>query len=255
MKNTLIYKYVVVEDESLIRKNLIKKISSLNLPFELVGEASNGMDARLLIEKTFPDLVLTDIRMPQYDGLELAEYLHQNFPHIKVIILSGYDDFSYAQSAIKFQVKDYLLKPITLEALSESLHKVLISITSENEHLDTLVGDNNYLNQKDIYELLSKYLQENYSHDISFSDLASQFGFTLEYLGKIFKKYSGETLSKYLTKLRMNEAKRLLLNNPELEIQKVGELVGYKDGFYFSRAFKSYTGIQPSEFRNKEYKA
>lgn len=73
MKNTLIYKYVVVEDESLIRKNLIKKISSLNLPFELVGEASNGMDARLLIEKTFPDLVLTDIRMPQYDGLELAE--------------------------------------------------------------------------------------------------------------------------------------------------------------------------------------
>lgn len=255
MKNTLIYKYVVVEDESLIRKNLIKKISSLNLPFELAGEASNGMDARLLIEKTFPDLVLTDIRMPQYDGLELAEYLHQNFPHIKVIILSGYDDFSYAQSAIKFQVKDYLLKPITLEALSESLHKVLISITSENEQLDTLVGGNNYLNQKDIYELLSRYLQENYSHDISFSDLAGQFGFTLEYLGKIFKKYSGETLSKYLTKLRMNEAKRLLLGNPELEIQKIGELVGYKDGFYFSRAFKSYTGIQPSEFRNQKNKS
>ena len=64
------------------------------------------------------------------------------------------------------------------------------------------------------------------------------------------QKYTGETPSKYLTKLRMNEAKRLLVGKPEMEIQKIGEMVGYKDGFYFSRVFKSYTGIQPSEFRN-----
>ena len=62
--------------------------------------------------------MITDIRMPQYDGLELAKYLNKNHPHIKVIILSGYDDFSYAQSAIKFQVKDYFLKPVTSETLS-----------------------------------------------------------------------------------------------------------------------------------------
>ena len=80
--------------------------------------------------------------------------------------------------------------------------------------------------------------------------MGKRFGFTPEYLGKIFKKYSGETPSKYLTRLRMNEAKRLLLRNQEMEIQKIGELVGYRDGFYFSRAFKSYTGIQPSEVRN-----
>ena len=116
------YKYFVVEDEQLIRKNLIKKIESLQLPFELAGEASNGMDARIQIEKTCPDLVITDIRMPQFDGLKLAEFLEKNYPHIKVVILSGYDDFSYAQSAIKFRVKDYLLKPVTIEALSESLH-------------------------------------------------------------------------------------------------------------------------------------
>lgn len=245
------YKYFVVEDEHLIRKNLIKKVESLQLPFELAGEASNGMDARIKIEKSCPDLVITDIRMPQFDGLKLAEYLNKNYPHIKVIILSGYDDFSYAQSAIKFQVKDYLLKPVTIETLSESLHKILISMQSETKKIDAFYTDTSKLDQKSICELLEKYLQEHYQEDVSFSELGERFGFTPEYLGKIFKKHSGETPSKYLTKLRMNEAKHLLLSNPEIEIQKIGEMVGYKDGFYFSRAFKSYTGIQPSEFRNQ----
>ncbi len=248
--NTHSYKYFVVEDEHLIRKNLIKKIESLELPFELAGEASNGMDARLKIEKTCPDLVITDIRMPQFDGLELAEYLNKNYPHTKVIILSGYNDFSYAQSAIRFQVKDYLLKPVTIEALSQSLQDVLVSLQSESEEIDSFYTDTNKLDQKSICELLEKYLQEHYSQDISLGELSERFGFTSEYLGKIFKKYTGETPSKYLTKLRMNEAKRLLVGKPEMEIQKIGEMVGYKDGFYFSRVFKSYTGIQPSEFRN-----
>lgn len=247
--NTPNYKYLVVEDEPLIRKNLIKKVSSLNLPFTLVGEASNGMSARLLIEKAYPDLVITDIRMPQYDGLELAEYLNKNFPQIKVIIISGYDDFSYAQSAIKFQVKDYLLKPVTVEALSESLQKILVCLNSESERMESFFADTTSLDQKGICELLEKYLQEYYQNDISFTKLGEKFGFTPEYLSRIFKKYFGETPSKYLTRLRMNEAKRLLITNPDMEIQKIGELVGYKDAFYFSRAFKAYTGIQPSEFR------
>ncbi len=140
---------------------------------------------------------------------------------------------------------------MTAQALSESLQKLLITMGTETEELETYRTRNSALDQKSICELLEKYLQENYPHDVSFQELAEKFGFTPEYLGKIFKKYTGETPSKYLTKLRMNEAKRLLLNNPDMEIQMIGELVGYKDGFYFSRAFKSYTGIQPSEFRNR----
>lgn len=249
MTKTQTYSYYVVEDESLIRKNLIKKISSLDLPLTLVGEASNGMDAIVEIEKLYPNLVITDIRMPQCDGLELASYLQKNYPKIYTMILSGYDDFAYAQSAIKYGVKDYLLKPVDEKALFESLHKVLLSFNSESEHLDTFRPASNRLDQKAICELMEQYLQEHYPHDISFQDLAEHFGFTLEYLGKIFKRQTGETPLKYLTKIRMNEAKRLLIQHPDLEIQKIGELVGYKDGFYFSRAFKAYTGVQPSEFK------
>ena len=249
MQNTQNYKYIVVEDETLIRKNLIKKISMLQLPLSLVGEASNGIDAQILIEKHYPNLVITDIQMPQCNGIELSEYIHKNFPAITVIILSGYNDFSYAQSAIKFQVKDYLLKPINIEVLSESLQRILISIENRTEEINTFFANTNTLNQRKIYELLETYLQQHYQDDISFSNLAEKFGFTLEYLSKIFKKYSNNTPSKYLIKLRMNEAKRLLLTNPDLKIQNIAELVGYRDGLYFSRAFKTYTGIQPSEFR------
>ena len=242
---------MVVEDESLIRRNLIKKITSLNLPLELSGEASNGMDALLMIEKNCPDLVITDIRMPQYDGLALAQYLNKNYPRVKVIILSGYDDFSYAQSAIQYQVKDYLLKPVTVEELSKSLQKVLISMESEHKNIDTCLANTEKLDQEGICELLETYLQENYREEISLGELAERFGFTQEYLGKIFKKHTGTTPSKYLTRLRMNEAKQLLISNPDMEVQKIGELVGYRDGFYFSRAFKSYTGMGPSEYRGR----
>lgn len=249
MQNTRTYKYLVAEDERLIRQNLIKKINRLELPLELTGEASNGLEAIQQIEKNCPEIVITDIRMPQCDGLELTEYLYKNHPGVKIVILSGYDDFKYAQAAIKFSVKDYLLKPVTPEALSASLQKLLITMQKDSGALLPYQVNSNTLEHKDIFELLEKYLQENYNQDISFQELALKFGFSAEYLGKIFKKHSGLTLSKYLTRLRMNEAKRLLLSQPNLEIQKIGELVGYRDSFYFSRAFKAYTGIQPSEYR------
>lgn len=249
MSTIPVYRYLVVEDEGLIRRNLIKKINSLNLPLELVGEASNGMDAHILIDKCCPHLVITDIRMPQYDGLSLARHLHKNYPDIKTIILSGYDDFSYAQTAIQYEVKDYLLKPVTVDALSKSLHKILIIMDSENAKQDAFFADSAKLDQKSICELLENYLQKNYKNEISIGGLAEKFGFTQEYLSRIFKKYTSETPSKYLIRLRMNEAKRLLHKSPDLEIQKIGEMVGYKDGFYFSRAFKSYTGMGPTEYR------
>ena len=251
MNSTHNYKYLVVEDESLIRKNIIKKITALNLPFELQGEATNGIDALVMIQKDCPDLVITDIRMPQYDGIKLAAYLYKNHPHTQIIILSGFNDFSYAQSAIHYAVQEYLLKPVTAEMLSASLQKILISLDSARTKTSEFHIDPYNLDQTSIGKLMEEYLRKNFTQDISFHQLSEKFGFTSEYLGKTFKKYTGEPPSKYLTKLRINEAKRLLTNHPEIEIQKIGEMVGYKDGFYFSRVFKSYTGIQPSEFRNQ----
>lgn len=247
------YNYIIAEDESLIRRNLIKKINALNLPLHQAGEASNGEEAISLIEQYCPHLVITDIRMPLCDGLEVAKYLYQNHPGKKVIILSGYDDFRYAQQAIQYSVEDYLLKPVSQDMLHESLQKFLIKMDNESEQLTGYHTQYSALSPEALSGLIANYLQEHYQQDISFQEVSEKFGFTPEYLSRIFKKYTGETPSKYLTKLRINKAKLLLLNEPDIEIQKIGELAGYKDGFYFSRVFKSFTGMKPSEFRSQKH--
>lgn len=243
------YRYIVVEDEKLICRNTIKKIDALNLPLTLIGSANNGDEAMSLILEHAPEIVITDIRMPGYDGLQLAHTLHDHHPQIKTIILSGYDDFGYAQSAIHYGVFDYLLKPVTQQTLAKTLHKTLCALDQENETLRPLSADKDNLDADALCSLMQNYLQANYNKEISLHDMADHLGFTQEYLGKLFKKKYGETPQKYLTNLRMTKAKHLLINEPHLEIQQVGKLVGYQDAYYFSRAFKRYTGIQASEYR------
>lgn len=243
------YKFIVVEDEHLIRKNLIKKIESLSLPIELVGEASNGEDAIKLVNELCPSLIITDIRMPRFDGLELIKYIHHNYPSIKAMVLSGYTDFKYAQTALKFGAKDFLLKPVKVDDLNSSLQNILVLLDSENKTDHCFSIDPHNLKPEDLSKLLENYLINNYSTITSINDISDKFGFTNEYLSKILKKYTGETPLKYLTKIRINKAKHLLLNNSELEIKKIAEVVGYKDGFYFSRVFKSHVGIYPSDYK------
>jgi YesN/AraC family two-component response regulator len=251
MKTIHKYKYIVAEDEHLIRQNIIKKIDSLSLPFELVGEASNGQNAISLVEELYPSLVITDIKMPQSDGLELIKYIHKNHPHIKTMILSGYNDFTYAQSALKYGAKDFLLKPIKVEELNTALQNIIVLLDSENKEISSFSIDPHSLKPENLSKLMENYLRSNYSSITSLNKISDKFGFTNEYLSKIFKKYIGETPIKYITKIRINEAKLLLINQPDLEIQKIGELVGYKDAFYFSRVFKSNVGIYPSDYRTK----
>ncbi|WP_069999672.1 response regulator transcription factor [Cellulosilyticum sp. I15G10I2] len=248
------YKYMVVEDEYLIRENIIKKINSLNLPLELVGEASNGKDGLALVEALQPHLLITDIKMPQMDGLEFTKQLHTTYPYIKAVILSGYNDFTFAQQALRFGVKDFLLKPISVENLNTCLQKLVIMLDSEYSHTAALSVDVHTLSKEEISNLIEVYLHENFKKEISLSELAHKLGFTSDYLSRVFKKYKQESPIKYITKLRINEAKQLLINYPDLDIKKVGELVGYNDAFYFSRVFKTNTNLYPSEYRIKNHK-
>ncbi|MEQ3338230.1 response regulator transcription factor [Clostridium butyricum] len=253
MNTTFPYKYILVEDEYLIRKNLIKKISSLNLPFELAGEANNGQDAVELIKNNSPSLVITDIKMPQFNGIGLIKYIHDNHPHIKMMILSGYNDFKYAQAGIKYGIKDFLLKPVKIEELSASLNNIFLILDSENKDLHSFSIDSNKITPENLSKLLEDYFLNNYASITSLNLVSDKFGFSNEYLCKTFKKYIGLTPIKYITKIRINEAKHLLINSPDLEIKKIGDLVGYKDSFYFSKVFKANTGVYPSEYRNSHF--
>lgn len=118
----------VVEDEILIRKNMVKKIKACGADIEVVCEAGNGRDALAYIRKREVDLVVTDIQMPILDGLSLARDLAEEFPEVIVVIVSGFDNFTYAQQAIRYHVFDYLLKPVQADLLMETINGVRVKV-------------------------------------------------------------------------------------------------------------------------------
>ena len=124
-------KVFLVDDEIAIRENLRNSFPWEQNGFQLVGEAPDGEMALPMIRDLNPDILLTDIRMPFMDGMELCAQVKRVLPWIGVVILSGYDDFAYARQAISLGVKEYLLKPITADELGEALKRVAARITEE----------------------------------------------------------------------------------------------------------------------------
>lgn len=128
-----LYRIILVDDEEEVRKGIIKKINWEALGFEVVGDAENGQDALEKIEQLEPEVIMTDIRMPYMDGLELTAKIRQKYPSMKVLIFSGYDDFEYAQQAIKLNVTEYILKPVNVEELTGILTRVRENLDQEIE--------------------------------------------------------------------------------------------------------------------------
>lgn len=128
-----LYRIILVDDEEEVRKAIIRKMDWKSLGFEVVGDAENGEDALEKIEQLEPDVVMTDIRMPYMDGLTLTGKIRQKYPSMKVLIFSGFDDFEYAQQAIKLNVTEYILKPVNGEELAEILTRVHENLDEEIE--------------------------------------------------------------------------------------------------------------------------
>lgn len=161
------YRVLVVDDEAVVREGMRDNIDWNSLGFELVGDCENGSEAMEAVDRLQPDVVLTDICMPFVDGLELTKYISGKYPHIKVIILTGYDEFEYAQQAVKLKAYDFLLKPVTANELRKILEKVEKDLDEESkkrEDLDRLRMQLKeslpLLKERFLNRLVSGYLRE-----------------------------------------------------------------------------------------------
>lgn len=132
------YKAIIVDDESIVRDGLRNTIAWNDHGFELAGDYENGREAWEAIERLKPDLIISDISMPFMDGLELARLVSTNYPYMKVVILTGYDQFEYAQQAIRLKVRDFVLKPITAREIRELLDKARAEMDEEAKRLEDL---------------------------------------------------------------------------------------------------------------------
>ncbi|WP_339323986.1 response regulator transcription factor [Paenibacillus sp. FSL W8-0194] len=118
------YKVFIVDDEAVVRDGLKRTIDWQEHGFELIGDFANGREVLEVMEHTVPDVIISDISMPFMDGLELAANVTRKYPYVKIIILTGFDEFEYAQQAIRLKVSDFILKPITAHEMRELLRKV-----------------------------------------------------------------------------------------------------------------------------------
>ncbi|WP_123041373.1 response regulator [Cohnella candidum] len=141
------YKAIIVDDEAVVRVGLKNTIDWEAHGFRLIGDYENGRDAWEAIERDKPDLVISDISMPFMDGLELAGLVVSQYPYVKMIILTGFDEFEYAQQAIRLKVSDFILKPITAREIRQLLDKIRLEMDEENQRHEDLSRLRHQLNQ------------------------------------------------------------------------------------------------------------
>lgn len=155
-KNMERYKVILVDDEAEVIDMIEKKIHWNDLGFEVAGSATNGVKALELVEKLQPDVVLTDIKMPYMDGLELSRRLNREYPNIYIMLCTGFDEFEYAKEAVHLEIKEYMLKPVNATELSESLTNLKHTLDREREEKLNVKKLNDYFQ-----EVLPK-LQSNF---------------------------------------------------------------------------------------------
>lgn len=244
------YSVVVVDDENLIARNIARSIEKLNPSFEVVGMFSNGKVALDYIRTHTIHLVVTDIRMPEMGGLELTRILKNEYPSITCVIVSGYNEFEYVKTALNYQAKDYLLKPINKEELEKCLEKIENRLRSVYNQLRRIEKENKTgLKPEEVAILVKEYINENYMHQICLTSIAENFCFSSAYLSKIFTKHMKITPSKYLKDVRIKQA-QYLLTFPNVTIATISQQSGFLDQYHFSKTFKVSTGYSPSEYRN-----
>lgn len=238
---------LLVDDERWVRTALKWTINKLNLPLHVVHECENGLEALDWIKQNDADLVLTDIRMPIMDGLSLVKELSHLKKKQDVIVISVHDEFQFVQQAMRAGVTDYLLKPVEETELRGCLEKWLDKQSEEETKRKTAKMEDENLPSSTIERVL-QYLEKAPLDQITLKDAAECVHMNPSYLSQLFKQQLNKKFVDYITELRIEESKRLLLNT-SLRMSEIAERVGYSDLAYFSNNFKRITGCSPSEFR------
>ena len=240
-------KVLIVEDEEMIRKGIVLTVDWAALDCVVVGEAANGAQGLEASRRLEPSLIITDLKMPQMDGIEMLTALRAEGCTAYVIILTAYDNFAYAQSALRLGAVDYLLKPFHDGDLENAITRVQQrqQPAAEAAPIGTpRKGDKS----KYVLEAMD-YISKHYNEpDISVGTVAQSLNISEGYLSHTFKKETDYTLLNYLTRYRIHKAMELL-KDCRVKVYEVAEQVGYRDIAYFSATFKKYAGISPSEYQ------
>lgn len=238
------YNVLIADDETWVIFGLKRMIEKSGLPFRVIGETNDGVTTLEEVEKKKPDVLFSDIRMPGYTGLELLEHIQEKKLDVKVVFVSGYAEFTYAQKALSLGAVDYLLKPIKPDMMTTVLKKLEVKLAGKVQE--------EVIEQKEekvpVIEQIITEIQEHYTENITLTELAKKYGISVGYLSSLIKENVGLSYSDYVTARRIQKAKELL-EDELLSMEQIAEQTGFRDHFYFIKVFKKHTGITPGQYR------
>lgn len=233
---------LLVDDEIMIREGFKKLFDWEAHDCEVAGEAADGMEALTKIDTLKPDIVIMDINIPIMNGLKVIQTSRLKYPDMAFVIVSGYDDFTYCREALRLQITDYMLKPVNYDEFGKCIDNLRISMFESR----TKKGDPDMEEQPMLG--IVRYMQEHLSEEISLTVLAEEFHLSAQYISQLFKNEIGVNFLTYLTSIRMEQARKLLLST-SLSVAEISGKTGYSDYRVFTKVFKKIEGVTPSQYR------
>lgn len=215
--------------------------------FEVIGSNTDPETALDEIQKLNPDVVFSDLKMPNMDGTTLIKVLRERGMSCEFIMLSAFSSFEDARSFFLMQGFDYLLKPLQQSEAEIVLERLSRKLSEKQKLVPTITFSST--NSKSFDDLVC-YVMANYAKRITLESLSNQFHISANYICSLFAKYYNSSLTVFLTSLRMKEAARLIAETDK-SFKEIAILCGYPDYFYFCKIFKRHFNITPSQYKDQ----
>ena len=228
---------LIVDDEYHTREGIKNNINWEDLKIDSVRTSKNGIEALEAFSATSAEIVLTDIKMPKMDGIELAAKIRKMSPETKILFLTAYSDKEYLLKSIELRVCNYIEKPIDLIKLTDTLKSVVKEICPD-------------INDSRIDEI-NRYIRSHLDDvNLSLQSIADHVSLSKAYLCVLYKTSTGITVNEYIDKEKIALAKSLL-KDYKIKLYEISRTIGILDPNYFSVYFKKHTGLTPSKYRGE----
>ena len=244
------FSLIIVDDEEYMTASLQKYITQYHPEFH-VAATFNGAEEALNYLRIAPvDVIITDIRMPHMDGLEMLRHVRTLLPDAHILVISGYSEFEYAKKACSFGVNDYLIKPIDHQELSgdlESIAKQLGRKKPEPPAAKPLPAVQD--SDDSVIQHAKNYIRTHYADNLSREMVANAVYLDGAYFSRLFRQKTGMSFIEYLTSVRMEKAIELL--STQMSITDIAAAVGYLHRNQFISNFRKFSGFTPNDYRRK----
>ena len=243
------YRLIIVDDEAFILEQLHRVFRWDEMGFALAGCFTDANEAIKCLRSEAVDVLLTDIQLGSDTGIRLCAVAREVNPQIELVLLSAYSDFDYAHSAIRLNVHDYLLKPVTYSGMTECFAGLKAKLDQRQAPVqrEPDVGESpaNYR-----IELVKRYTDKHLGENLTLEMVADSVSMNAAYFSRFFKRHTGEHFADYLAARRVERAIELL-RDPSKKVFEISLMVGYYSKQNFYKRFRQYTGHTPEAYRNE----